>query len=205
MGNYITATDITNWPAGADKDATITRIELQLEQLTSAHFYAKPFDKEINGNGKNRLYLPFAIDIISVTAIYICGIELDTSWYTFDADSVYLNICGSGALGVGDPELRYRLAQVEPQGIFPRGFNNIRIVGTYGDTEKLALAKQACKLMVMAENDPDSYPRKYNEEKIGDYSYKFGGTPDGTIYTGIREADELIELLMAGTPILTVP
>jgi len=205
MGNYIQASDVTNWPAGADKDAIIDRIELQLEKTTGAHFYSKSFEKEINGNGKNRLYLPIEVNIISVTAIYICGVELETTWYTYDADSVFLNLCGSGALGVGDPELRYRLAQVEPAGIFPRGFNNIRIVGTYGNTDLLALAKQACKLMVMAENDPESYPKKYEEEKIGDYRYKYGGTADGKIYTGIREVDELIELLMADKPILSVP
>ena len=202
MGNYIDKSDIDNWPAGADKDEIIARIELQLEEMTGAHFYAKAFDKEINGNGKNRLYLPFAVDIITVTAIYICGIELDTAWYTFDTDSIFLNLCGSGALGVGDPELRYRLAQTEPMGLFPRGFNNIRVLGTNGNTTKIALAKQACKSMIRAENDPDAYPKKYKSEKIGDYSYDFG---DASIYTGIREADELIELLMADKAIMTVP
>ena len=191
----------------AEKDALIAKIELQLEELTQTHFYEKNFDIEINGNGKNRIFPPLRADIITVTAVYICAIELPASWYAWDADSVYLDLCQSAAAGTGYPwaELYYRLGEAEERGLFPRGYNNIRIVGTFGQPELLALAKQAVEILIEAHNDGSLYPKLMKAEKIGDYSYQFGGTLHGNIYTGIRDADDVIDILIRKKPTILTP
>jgi hypothetical protein len=209
MGNYIDPSDIDNWPSGCDlacQEALIAKYELMLEELTGTHFYAKNFDVEINGNGKNRIFLGLAADIISITAVYICLLELPTSWYGFDADSVYLDLCTSGATtGVAWGELFYRLGEAEEKGLFPRGYNNCRFVGTYGQPYLLPLAKQAVTMLVESHNDGSIYPKLMISEKIGDYSYKFGGTVYGNIYTGIREVDEVIDILARKKPVILTP
>jgi hypothetical protein len=208
MGNYINRGDVTNWAVGlsnADKDEIIARIELQLEELTRAHFYAKSFDLEMNGNNKNRIFPALHGDIITVTGLWICGIEADSTWYYFDTDSVYLDLCTSGAF-IGDPELRYTLSQAEPDGLFPHGYNNIRITGTYGNSRLLALAKRACQIMIEFENDKSTHKRHFKMEWIGNYRYDLPGAEEGGMfYTGIRELDDLIGQLMLDTPILATP
>lgn len=210
MGNYVVIADIDNWPSGmttAEMNALIAKCELYLEELTDQHFYTKNFDIEINGNGKNRIFPPLRADIISVSAVYLCSIELEVSWYAWDADSVYLDLCQSAAAATGIPwgELYYRLGEADERGLFPRGYNNIRIVGTYGQSELLALAKQVTTILVESHNDGSLHPVLMKAEKIGDYSYQHGGTLYGNIYTGIRAADEVIDLLMRNKPTIMTP
>lgn len=213
MGNYISKDDIDNWPAGyddTDKNEVISRIEKLLERWTETHFYAKNFDISINGNGKNRLFPNLDADIISISHLYVCNSELPESWYSFDADSVYLELCGSGALGAGDPELYYKLADVEISGLFPRGYNNIQIVGTCGNTALLSLAKEICRILITAENDPKTYKRYFKSERIGTYQYEYPGVgamipSEARLYSGIREADELIDQIVSDKPFIGTP
>lgn len=210
IGNYIDPSDIENWPSGTseeEKAAIIAKHELMLEELAGTHFYAKNFDLEINGSGKNRIFLGLGSDIISITAVYICNLELPTSWYGWDADSVYLDLCTSGAAAVGVAwgELYYRLGETEERGLFPRGYNNCRFVGTSGQPGLLLLAKQAAQILVEAHNDGSLYPKLMKSERIGDYSYSHGGTSYGNIYTGIREVDDVIEILIRKKPVILTP
>lgn len=213
MGNYIVIADIDNWPAtytDAQKNAVIARIELQLEKITQTHFYSKALSFEMNGNGKNRIFPPIEAEIITITDVSICNTSLPSDWYDWDEHSVFLDLCGSGAgssYGVSPwVELTYMLTDVEETGIFPRGFNNIRISGTYGNVALLLLAKQACLIMIRYENDPTAYKKYFKSERIGDYNYSYPEIGKwGNIYTGIREADELIDLLIQDSPIISTP
>ena len=210
MGNYIDKLEIDTWPSGtpdAEKDAIIDRIELQLEKWTETFFYEKALDYRLNGNNKNRLFLPIEGDITSIDSVEICGFELPDDWIDFDENSVFLNVCESGAYA--SAEAFYRASQYQYTGTFPRGYNNIRVIGSYGNTELLAIAKEVCKILITHENEfggpLPTYKVKMKSEKIGDYSYSHGGTGYKNVFSGISEADKLIELLVSDNPILSTP
>lgn len=210
MGNYIEIADIDNWPVGwteAQKNAVIARIELQLEKWTETFFYIKTLDYYLNGNGKNRLFLPLDADIATVTTVEVCDLETPINWIDFDKHSIFLNVCGSGTFspGVAWAEMSYLLGEYETTGIFPRGYNNIHVIGTYGSTELQPIAKEACKILIEEANSPGTYKTLYKSEKIGQYAYSYGGTMYGNVYSGIQEADKLIDLLVWDKPTLMSP
>jgi len=210
MGNYIDKSEIDTWPSGmtdAEKDAIIARIELQIEKWAENFFYAKPLDYRLNGNNKNRLFLPIEGDIISITSVEVSGFALPDDWIDFDENSVFLNLCSSGSWG--SAEMFYRASQDYYTGIFPRGYSNIRVQGTYGNTELLSIAKEATRILITHANEQGlanpTYPILFKTEKIGDYSYGYEGTGSGNVYSGIGEADTLIELLVRDMPTLMTP
>lgn len=202
MGNYVSISDITNWPSGcsdaACQNETIEMLEGLFEKIVGTWFYEKAFDIEINGNDKNRINIPIHANILSVTAIYVCEDELDPTWYDHDTSSVYLDLCGSSVVQSGSGELLYMLSQYEARGIFPRGHNNIRIVGTAGHATVPGYIKQAIIWLIEAYNDGSfsnaTLIGAFESEKIGDYSYKKGltGYAKKGIYTGIPNVDLVI-------------
>jgi len=156
MGNYVDKTDISNWPSGTsdvEKDALIAKYELFLEKLTGTHFYEKAFDIRINGQGKNRIFLGLEADIITIAEVEVCGIDIPDSWISYDADSVYLDPCASGAGAVEWGEMYYLLGFSRESAIFPRGYNNCHFVGTYGQPNLKPLAKQAVTTLIEAHNE----------------------------------------------------
>lgn len=205
-GHYISASDVSNWPSGiteAEQQALINVAEEIIEAATKSVYYSKTLDIKLNGNDKNRLFLPIRTKLLTVTHIYVNGIELDTSWYTWDSNSVFIDLTTSGA-GACDPELKYMLNQVETEGIFPHGYNNIRITGTHGVSTIPAWVKKACAMLVESDNDPTLY-EKYllGSESIGRYSYSLG---DAKLWkTGVREVDKLINLFKSKKGIIMTP
>ena len=221
MGNYIDPSDVDNWPSGCTdsiasggvvscQDEWISFVEESIEKITGTWFYEKPFDIEINGNEKNRLTVPLRADIITVTAIYVCNIELDPTWYDWDENSVFLDLCGSGAAS-GSAELYWMLSQYDDGGLFPRGYNNIRIVGTAGQIGHATMVKKAALFFAEAINDgalDTAVIGIFKSEKIGDYSYTkglTGYTKDG-VYTGIGKVDSILRHLMKQKkPVIMAP
>jgi len=210
-GDYICSSDIDNWASGSDYDdwkAIIDKVEQLIDKVCHTHFGGEEFDIKINGNDKNRLFLPLKSDIITVTHVYVSCIEMPDSWYTWDKNSIFLDPCTSGSGGAFDPELMYRLASVYEAGIFPRGYNNIWIQGTYGDEGDVPEAiKQAAIILAEWENDPSLYSNiSYKKsEKIGDYAYtNLAGSQD-EILTGILEADQFLRLYIKKKPIIMAP
>lgn len=135
-GNYIADTDIDNWPATAtesDKTAVIRRVEERIEKLTKDFFRPKNFDIKLDGNGANRLNLQLMPNILSISAVEISGVALSTSYYTYDKSSIFI----STGIATTEAELRYLLRRTESTSLFPRGFANIRVIGSYGWTERL--------------------------------------------------------------------
>ncbi len=197
-GNYISDTDVDNWPSGtteAEKQAVIETAEATLDAVLGAPRYQKDFDIKVNGNGKNRLFIPLNARIQSVSLIEVNGTELDAVYWDFDGASVYIDMTSSGAGGNLGPERLYLLYEADQEGIFPRGYNNIRVVGKYGETVP-AWAEKAAVLLAEAQNDGTLYPRMINGgETIGKYSYhlnKAEGNSRPVFITGIREVDDLI-------------
>lgn len=126
IGNYIHEDDIDNWPESyldPEQQEVIDRVEQTVEKITGDYFYPKDFDIYLDGNGKNRLFLGFKPDILSISSIKVSGTTLGASWYTHDKDSVYLD---------SESLLSDSLLEIEMTVLFPRGRGNIHIVGTKG-------------------------------------------------------------------------
>jgi hypothetical protein len=200
MGNYVDESDIQTWPSACD-DACQAEIvafaEELVEKILHRSFYPKALDFRMNGNGKNRIFPPLHAPLLTVEHLYICETELDSCYYSWDEHSIFLDMCktcpSSGGLGV----LWYLLTAEAPEGFFPRGYNNVRIVGTYGSSDVPAPLKQAIIWLIDAVNDGSftaAGAGGYKGEHIGKYSYELGLTAyakDG-IYTGIKNVDKIL-------------
>ena len=193
-GNYIVESDIDNWPDGMEESAKqeiIDGVEQLVEHITKDYFYAKAFDFKYNGNKKNRLYLPIKQKILSVTAVYINEIELTSTEWDYDENSVFASITSTEI----DP-----IELAESDKLFPRGHNNINIVGTLGWLACPYLIKQACIVLARVENDDTLYDTYYfQSERLGEYSY----TQAGKSNTGIPEVDRKLDRYINRRPIIT--
>jgi len=95
-GDYLCAGHIDNWPSGItaeEQQEIIDKVEQIIDNVTETKWATEAFDIKLNGNNKNRLFLPLATDILTVTHVYISCVELDSSWYTWDINSIYLDPC----------------------------------------------------------------------------------------------------------------
>ena len=206
---YNCASYIDNWPSGItaeEQQEIITKVEQLIDKVTETKWCGTPFDIKLNGNGKNRLFLPLESDILTVTNVYISCVELDASWYTWYVNSIYLDPCVSGT-GSSSPELHYKLGEAMERGIFPRGYNNIWVIGTMGEGEFADVPeaiKQAAVILAKWENDPTlyTYMGLKKSEKIGDYSYTNLTTSEKDILTGVEEADMFLRLYVKRKPIV---
>ena len=191
-GNYISESDVLNWPediSDTDKQTTIDMVEQLIELITHDYFYAADFDVTVDGNGKDRLYLGLIPDILSITSITVAETVLATSSYTFDKNFVMID---SGV--TFDIELDIIRGD---GGMFPRGYNNINVVGTYGWTACPEAIKRAAIILARHENNPDEYTTYMSGgERIGPYSYQTTERP----LTGVLEADRLLKLYIRKKP-----
>jgi hypothetical protein len=95
MGNYINPSDIDNWPSGLteeEQEAIVLKAEQLVEEALEDYFYEKPFDMELNGNDRGRLFIPSRSKILSVADVYVDGVRLTPSWYDFDENSVFIDL-----------------------------------------------------------------------------------------------------------------
>lgn len=134
-GHYINDADIDNWngESDAEKLVYIQRSEGIVEHICRDYFRPVDFDIRMDGNGQNRLSLRVEPNIIYVGNIDISNIALNSDWWAWDEESVYLDTSLGGGTSV---ELRMRLRPTG-YGLFPTGINNIRIRGEYGMPERL--------------------------------------------------------------------
>jgi hypothetical protein len=203
-GHYICADDIENWPSGTEDDeklATIEKMEALIEKVTKTHFYPKTFDIAINGNNKNRLFLPLSANILSVTAVYLYGILMDSSWYAWDHNSIFINPDAQT-----DVELAYRLHRVEAAALFPHGYNNVRVIGLYGEADVPSWVKQVAGILIEDHNDPHIYAHAMlQSERIGNYAYSMGSAGLAEYPTGVVEADKWLRRFRRGKAIIMAP
>jgi len=185
-----------------DRQQAINRVEDLIEKLTKDFFYAEDFVIYLDGNGKDRLFLGLVPDIISVSKVKISGVELTSSWYTFDNDSIYLDpeAVTSEEGDMAELHLRLKYERI----LFPRGMGNIKVTGTYGKSTVPARVRQAAIILCKAENDPELYPSydsNLKSEKIGDYSYTVADGKNIT-KTGIDAVDDLLREYLRKKPML---
>lgn len=202
-GNYIDGTDIDNWPDGTSnttKQEIVDRAEQLVEMVTHDHFYSLAFVKYFNGNGKDKLFLGFIPDILSVTEILLSGITLSASWWTYNSDSVYLD--PEAATGDDLPELLLRLKY--SRRIFPKGMGNVKITGTYGWASCPVAIKRATIILCRFENDATLYTSydDLNSEKLGDQQSVRGDMKK--YLTGVQEADRLVHKYIRNKPVFGV-
>jgi hypothetical protein len=81
-GNYITDEDeVNNWADGltvAERQAVIDEVEAQVERITKDYFYPKTFYEFLDGNGRDRLFLPIRQKILSINYMAISQVEVST-------------------------------------------------------------------------------------------------------------------------------
>lgn len=201
-GNYIDNTDVDNWANGttaAEKLAAIQRAEQLIEAITHDYFYSKAFSIYRDGNGQDQLFLNLQPHILIVTEILVLGIALDTSWYTKDVNSVYLDP-ESVTGGIDDPELLLRMKY--KKGLFSKGTGNIKITGTYGWVSCPPAIKQAAIILCRYENDGTLYTAydDISSEKLGDHQFVRGVRKK--YMSGLQEVDKLIRNYIRRKPIL---
>jgi hypothetical protein len=182
--------DVTNWPATyttIDKRNKVNQIEERIERITKDFFYSKTFDIKTDGNGQNRLYIPFKPNILTVTTIEVYGVDLDSDLWTYEARAVYLDL--ETATG-SNPDFNNLLANLDSSVIFPAGLKNIRIVGTYGWNTVPSDIRISAQMMIMDEFDETLYDhwRDGSFSITGDSSYD----NKARIYTGIMKVDRML-------------
>ncbi|HDZ37035.1 MAG TPA: hypothetical protein ENH62_01895 [Marinobacter sp.] len=118
------------------------------------------------------------------------------------SSSIYFDNVGILTAGIG------AIAADITEGLFPRGYNNIQVIGTMGESVAVPEAiKQAAVILAKWENDPTlyTYTGLKKSEKIGDYSYTNLATSEADVLTGIGEADFYLRLYVKRKPVLMAP
>ena len=81
IGNYITEDDIDNFPDDstvAERQEIIDEVEAQVERITKDYFCPKTFHDFLDGNGRDRLFLPIRQKILSINYMAISKVEVST-------------------------------------------------------------------------------------------------------------------------------
>lgn len=203
VGSGTHTIDIGSGSSTAERQEIIDRAEQLIESITKDYFYAKAFVMYFDGNANDKLFLGLTPDILTVTEILLSGVELNSSWWTYNTDSVYLD--PEAATGDELPELLLRLKYKRK--IFPKGMGNIKITGTYGWTSCPAAIKRAAIMMCRYENDNalyESHNLDLKSEKLGDYSYTLADIASAKESTGIDIIDKLIKHYIRKKPVMGV-
>lgn len=182
--------DVSNWTSGwvaLQKRQLIQEQEALLEKVTHNLFYSKAFIRELSGNNKDRLFLGLTPDILTVTAITLYGVTLNSSYWTYDKKSVFINL---ETAAVSQAELSHLLKETEIYSLFPRGINNVRVTGTYGASSCPREIRRTIVMMIEDFNDPAMYDHwiKGSQSVGKDYSY----TNPNKVYTGIMKVDRIL-------------
>lgn len=201
VGSGTHTVDIGSGSSEAERQEVIDRAEQLIENITKDYFYAKAFVIYCDGNGKDKLFLELVPHILSVSEVLLSGIELGSSWYTFDIDSVYLD--PEAVTGDELPELLLRLKY--KTSLFPKGMGNVKITGTYGWSSCPVAIKRAAIILCRYENDEtlyDVHGGNLKSEKLGDYSYTVTDNAGSRDITGIDAADNLLRNYIRKRPMM---
>lgn len=168
-GNYISDSDIDNWPSGstdATKLVVIQLVEDIIEQLTKDYFYPKTFSKVMDGNGKTRIWLHFNPKILSVSEIKLSEVVLTDTFYSFDDDSIFRSNVSS--------------AQTKSvEGVTLSGSSPAQIdLTSHG-----FVSSMTARLISMVGITP-SLDGEYVVTKVSDDAYSLNGT-DSSDYSGV--------------------
>ena len=118
------------------------------------------------------------------------------------SSSIYFDNVGILTAGIA------AIASDITEGIFPRGFNNVQVIGTHGESGAVPEAiKQAGIAFAEWENDPASGAAMglMKSEKIGDYSYTNLATAEADVLTGIDKVDMYLRHYIKRKAIVMAP
>jgi hypothetical protein len=193
--------DVINFPAGYDADDKREAVQLEeerIEKITHDFFYSKAFDIKINGNGKDQIFIPFMANVLTVTALYVWGISIDSAIWTYSERSVLLDLESSGG---GWAEFRHLLKEWGSSVLFPRGLKNVRIVGTCGWSSCPMDIRKAAAMMVMDGFDETLYDhwRAGSLSLGGDVSY----SNPKRVHTGILPVDRILDRYVRRRPMMS--
>jgi len=185
-----------------DRQQIINRVEDLINKITGDYFVSTAFVIYRNGNDNDFLDLGLVPDILTATEIKISGVELTSTWWTYNTQAVYLDPEAVTSEESDMAELHLRLKY--KRRLFPSGNGNIKITGTYGWSSIPPRVKQAAIILCKADNDPALYPdfdSHLKSEKLGDYSYTLA---EGTTKysTGIDKVDDLLREYVRKKPML---
>ena len=202
VGSGTHTLDVGEGSSESDREEIIDKAEQLIERITKDYFYSKSFVVYRDGNGNDRLSVGLIADILTVTEIKLSGVELTSSWWTYNTNSVYLDPEAVTSEEGDMAELHLRLKYKRK--LFPRGMSNIKITGTYGWSSCPPAIKQAAIILCRAENDSTLYPTysgSLKSEKLGDYSYTLA---DGVLSksTNIDAVDKLLKTYIRKKPML---
>jgi len=201
VGSGTHTLDIGSGSSEAERQEVIDRAEQLIENVTKDYFYAKSFVVYRDGNNKDKLFLGLVPDILSVSEVLLFGVELSSTWYTFDNNSIYLD--PEAATGDELPELLLRL-KYETK-LFPKGMGNVKVTGTCGWSACPAAIKQAAIILCRYENDNTLYSAHDSDlksEKLGDYSYTLQDNVSSRDVTGIGVIDRLLRKYIRKKPMM---
>jgi len=199
VGSGTHTLDIGSGSSETERQEVIDSVEHLVEKITRDYFYEKDFVIYRDGNGKDKLYLGLTANILSVSEVLLFGVELSSSWYTFDNDSIYLD----PDVVTGDELTELLLRMRYETNLFPKGTGNVKITGTYGWLSCPAAIKRAAVILCRYENDETLYT-KYDDfvsEKLGDMAQSRG---DKKYLTGIQEADRILRNYIRKKPMFGV-
>jgi len=182
--------DVSNFPTAYevyDKHDIVAEEEENIERITKDFFYAKAFDINLNGNGQDQIFFNFLQDCLTASALNISDVSIDSDVWTFNKRSVYLDT--STAIG-SLAEYRHLLKTLETTVLFPKGLQNINIVGTKGWSICPSEVRKACKMMIEDRFDTTLYDH-WREGSLsigGDINYQ----NPRVIHTGIMKVDQIL-------------
>lgn len=182
--------DVSNWPDAYevyDKQDIVEEEEENIERITKDFFYAKAFNININGNGQDQIFFNFLQDCLSVSAVNISDVSVNSDLWTFNKRSVYLDTStATGSLA----EYRHLLKTLESASLFPKGLQNVNIVGTKGWAICPSEVRKACRMMIEDRFDSTLYDH-WREGSLsigGDINYN----NPRVIYTTIMKVDQIL-------------
>lgn len=213
--NYLTVAALQ---ASKDKDGTvidtssytdaelltkIQEIEEMVERITNDRFYSFDATYYFDGNGKTMLFFAPEVPykLLSVTSVKDIDVDGDVI-ETMTENDDYVAYGHNLEVVLAWPEDSPRRGTFRG-GIWPKGQNNIQVVGSWGWSSTPKEIIRAVTLLCQERVVPGSTGmKKTGIESIAwdDYSVKMGSAaPDSGVLTGFDEVDRILERYMNWT------
>ena len=195
MANYTTEVEVEkdgNSYDTPDFTVAVTMADAWIDKICVDHFLPTSLTLLIDGRGENILsFLPYTLlKSITITTVK----DLDD-----DPDLSFTEVAHPPGKVSGNYEFYkydHFLKRADPLEIWPTGFKNIEVVGSFGWSEAPSAIMQASTLLTRMILDPDSdLDMTALSVRIGDLSYTRPQVPeDLREMTGISAVDRILRL-----------
>lgn len=218
MGNYATNTDLTTFKVDgsvidlseyttAEMDAAINRSESYIEYVCSDIFYSKTETMKFDGNGNFKLFFmpQSAFALLTVTTckeVDIDGTVLDT--FVEETDFIKYDYYVETSRSYPNDSARRGVTR---GGRWPKGQQNIEIVGTWGRSSVPEDIKYITTLLTIERLKPGTTKQTARDVKQvvwSDFTVTFTGNSDTENLTGFIEVDRILEKYVNTAPMFFV-